>query len=51
LLTIKEQILAVYCNKELIGSHSVEIKEDLLVFLKDKVAEYEALVSKYKSVN
>jgi len=47
---MKEQIIAAYCNKELVSSQSSEVKEDLFIFLKDKVAEYEALVAKYKSV-
>lgn len=50
MLSIKEQIRAVYCNKELLSNHSSEVKEDLFIFLKDKIAEYEALVSKYKTV-
>jgi len=50
LLTIKDQIRVVYCNKEIKGFHLAETKEDLFIFLKEKIAEYEALRSKY-SVN
>ncbi len=47
---MKEQINVSYCNREIIKNDLNNTKEDLFIFLQDKISENEKLITKYKNV-
>jgi len=47
---MKEQMHLSYCNRELIRNDLPNTKEDLFIYLKDKITENQALIEKYKNV-